>query len=226
MIQEFNEFCERMESYSQIRQDLFVLFALGKEPGYFVEFGACDGVYLSNTFLLETYYGWNGLLVEPSKHYNKVLRQKRTAKIDELCVSDKSGDTVKFLEIPNLQGLSGIEQHAYYDAHTEIRKEIGVEYEVNTISLNDLLDKHNCPDLIDYISIDTEGSELSILQSYDFSRKFKVISVEHNETFNRGPIEEIFRDNGYIQVLQEESKWDAWFLSKEVYDNLIERLAK
>ena len=89
-----------------------------------------------------------------------------------------------------------------------------------------MLDKHNCPDVIDYISIDTEGSELSILQNYDFSRKFKVISVEHNETFNRGPIEEIFRDNGYIQVLQEESKWDAWFLSKEVYDNLIERLAK
>jgi FkbM family methyltransferase len=226
MIQEFNVFCERMESYSQIRQDLFVLFALGKEPGYFVEFGACDGVYLSNTFLLETYYGWSGLLVEPSKHYNKVLRQKRTAQIDELCVSDKSGDTVKFLEIPNLQGLSGIEQHAYYDTHTDIRKEIGVEYDVNTISLNDLLDKHNCPDVIDYISVDTEGSELSILQNYDFSRKFKVISVEHNETFNRGPIEEIFRDNGYIQVLQEESKWDAWFLSKEVYDNLIERLAK
>jgi hypothetical protein len=68
MIQEFNTFCERMESYSQIRQDLFVLFALGKTPGYFVEFGACDGVYLSNTFLLETYYGWSGLLVEPSKH--------------------------------------------------------------------------------------------------------------------------------------------------------------
>jgi FkbM family methyltransferase len=226
MIQEFNTFCERMESYSQIRQDLFVLFALGKTPGYFVEFGACDGVYLSNTFLLETYYGWSGLLVEPSKHYNKVLRNKRTVKIDDLCVSDKTGDTVKFLEIPDLHGLSGIEQHAYYDAHTEIRKEIGFEYDVETISLKDLLSKHNCPGTIDYISIDTEGSELSILEGYDFSTKFKVITVEHNETINRGPIEKIFRDQGYIQVLQEESKWDAWFLSKEVYDSLIERLGK
>lgn len=226
MIEEFNKFCEKMESYAQIRQDLFVLFALGKAPGYFVEFGACDGIYLSNTFLLETYYGWKGLLVEPSKHYNKVLKTKRNADIDTLCVADKTGKAVKFLEIPNLQGLSGIEEFAYFDAHTEIRKEIGFEYDVDTISLNDLLDKHNCPETIDYISIDTEGSELSILEEYDFSRKFKVITVEHNETINRGPIEKLFKDKGYIQVMPEESKWDAWFLSQDVYDSLIERISK
>jgi FkbM family methyltransferase len=224
MIKEFNDFCDKLESYSQIRQDLLVLFCLGRKPGYFVEFGACDGIYLSNTFLLETYYGWNGLLVEPSKYYNKILKTKRNVKIDDLCVADKSGKTVKFLEIPGLQGLSGIEEYAYFDAHTETRRSIGQAYDVETISLNDLLDKHNAPEIIDYISIDTEGSELSILQNYDFSRKFKVLTIEHNETVNRGPIEELMKKNGYINILPEESRWDGWFVSQEVFNDLNVRL--
>lgn len=101
---------------------------------------------------------------------------------------------------------------------------MGQTYDVETISLNDLLDKHNAPDVIDYISIDTEGSELSILESYDFSRKFKVLSIEHNETINRGPLENIMKNNGYINVLPEESRWDGWFVSQEVFNDLNVRL--
>lgn len=224
MIKEFNEFCDKRESYSQIRQDLLPLFFLGEEPGYFVEFGACDGVYLSNTFLLETYYGWNGLLVEPSKHYNKVLRQKRTAIVDELCVADKTGNVIEFIEVSNLQGLSGIAEFAFNDIHTQTRIDQGHSYDVSTISLNDLLNKHNAPKIIDYISIDTEGSEYSILNAYDFSRQFKVITVEHNNTYQKDLINDLMSDRGYRQVLAEESKWDSWFVSQEVYNNTVERL--
>lgn len=224
MIEEFNKFCDKRESYSQIRQDLLPLFFLGEDPGYFVEFGACDGVYLSNTFLLETYYGWKGLLVEPSKHYNKVLRNKRTAAIDELCVSDKTGDTVEFVEVTNLQGLSGIAEFAFNDIHTQTRIDQGRRYDVSTISLKDLLDKHNAPEVIDYLSIDTEGSEYSILNAYDFSRKFKVVSIEHNNTYQKDLINDLMIYNGYVQVLPEESKWDSWFVLPEVYQDLTRRL--
>jgi FkbM family methyltransferase len=224
MIEEFNKFCDKRESYSQIRQDLLPLFFLGEDPGYFVEFGACDGVYLSNTFLLETYYGWNGLLVEPSKHYNKVLQNKRTSTIDELCVSDKTGDTVEFVEVTNLQGLSGIAEFAFNDIHTQTRIDQGKRYDVSTISLKDLLDKHNAPEVIDYLSIDTEGSEHSILSVYDFSRKFKVVSIEHNNTYQKDLINDLMISKGYVQVLPEESKWDSWFVLPEVYENLTRRL--
>ena len=45
------------QSRSQLFQDLFVLNTLDeKRNGYFVEFGAADGVYLSNSFLLEHDY--------------------------------------------------------------------------------------------------------------------------------------------------------------------------
>ena len=74
------------------------------------------------------------------------------------------------------------------------------------------------------MSIDTEGSELSILQNYNFSRKFKVLTIEHNETVNRGPLEDIMKKNGYVNVLPEESKWDGWFLSEDTVNNLNRKL--
>jgi FkbM family methyltransferase len=224
MIKEFNEFCDGKESYSQIRQDMLPLFFLGSDPGYFVEFGACDGVYLSNTFLLETYYGWSGLLVEPSSHYNRVLKTKRSSTIDTLCVADQTGNKIEFTEVAGLQGLSGISEYAFNDVHTQTRKDKGFTYEVDTISLKDLLDKHNAPETIDYISIDTEGSEYSILNAYDFSRKFKIMSVEHNNTYTKDLINDLLISKGYINVLPEESKWDSWYVLPEVYSNLVERL--
>ncbi len=225
MVKEFNDFCDNLESYSQLRQDLFVLFCLGRNPGYFVEFGACDGIELSNTYLLEKEFLWKGILAEPAKIWQYQLKNNRpNASIETLCVADKSGNTVKFLEIPGQEVLSGIEEYSYFDAHAETRKNIGQPYSVDTISLNDLLDKHNAPDVIDYMSIDTEGSELSILQNYNFSRKFKVLTIEHNETVNRGPLENIMKKNGYVNVLPEESRWDGWFLSEDTVNNLNRRL--
>lgn len=55
------------QSYSQLRQDLFVLNQLKfKKNAFFVEFGATNGINLSNTYLLEKKFNWNGILVEPA----------------------------------------------------------------------------------------------------------------------------------------------------------------
>lgn len=56
------------KSRSQLRQDLFVLTELNfKQNGYFVEFGATNGVDLSNTYLLEKEFNWSGILAEPAR---------------------------------------------------------------------------------------------------------------------------------------------------------------
>lgn len=53
------------ENFSQAYQDMFVLSILdGKEKGYFLEIGAFDGAFLSNTYLLEKSFGWNGIALD------------------------------------------------------------------------------------------------------------------------------------------------------------------
>lgn len=218
--QDFARFIEEIgeSKYSQIQQDIFALFVNKKQPGFFVEFGACDGVYLSNTYLLEKEYGWAGILAEPIKEYYDELVKNRDCFTDNHCVSNQTGDLVDFTEVnvDSDMGLSGITKHAHYDHHSETRKKNSKKYKVETISLNDLLDKYNAPETIDYLSIDTEGSELEILSSYDFSRKFKCISVEHNGTENRERIYSLLSSKGYDRILSDYSKWDDWYVDKEL----------
>ena len=65
------------KSKSQLRQDLFVLSQLNfKTNGFFVEFGATNGVDLSNTYLMEKEFGWSGILAEPARGWHKDLDKK------------------------------------------------------------------------------------------------------------------------------------------------------
>jgi len=58
-------------STSQLQQDIVARYVAISNNRYdkqfFVEIGAGDGYHFSNTFILEKYFGWSGLLVEPSK---------------------------------------------------------------------------------------------------------------------------------------------------------------
>lgn len=216
--QKFLEFSKRYESYSQLKQDVFALFCLGETPKYFLEFGACDGVILSNTFLLETYHDWKGLLVEPLERYNTHLKRIRTSDIDVRCVANVSGNNINFTEVANMPCISGITEHAVGDYWSDHRKTFGKTYSVPTVSLSDLLNEHNCPETIDYVSIDTEGTEFLILNAYDFSRKFNVLTIEHNDTGTKQPVIDLLTSKGYIHVIPEISMHDSWFISPEVFN--------
>ena len=52
---------------SQLYQDVFALLMVGDNyDKTFLEFGATDGLELSNTYLLESEFNWKGVLCEPS----------------------------------------------------------------------------------------------------------------------------------------------------------------
>lgn len=62
----------------------------GRPPGFFVEAGALDGEYLSNTLHLERHFHWTGLLVEAEKESYVVLRDKhRKAWSSPACLATK-----------------------------------------------------------------------------------------------------------------------------------------
>jgi len=216
---DFLAFCtSRIEiSNSQILQDLFVLWVLReKRGGYFVDFGATDGIELSNSYLLETKYGWNGIVAEPAKDWHASLRRNRQCSVEFDCVSDRSGSVVSFDETPGL-GLSTMASFADDDRHAESRQD-SVRYDVRTVSLNDLLQRHDAPGSIDYISIDTEGSELSILGAFDFQAyKPSIVTVEHNFVdAKRGAIFEVMTRNGYKRHFEALSMFDDWYVHQDI----------
>jgi FkbM family methyltransferase len=199
-------------SKSQIRQDLFVLSELGfKKNGFFVEFGATNGLDFSNTYLLEKIYNWRGILAEPAKCWHSTIIKNRSAYIENKCVWSSSNLILPFNEV-SMPGLSTINLYSNEDLHSETRKN-GKIYNVETISLNDLLLKYNAPPNIDYLSIDTEGSEFDILSNFDFDKyTFKVITCEHNYTPMRKRIFDLLTKNGYIRKFEALSKFDDWYV--------------
>ena len=201
------------DTKSQNFQDLYVLAELGfKKGGYFVDFGATNGIDFSNTFLLEDKFGWQGILVEPARCWHKDLHRNRpSAFIEELCVWKQSDIQLTFNETKNRE-LSTLDSFSNLDSHRELRQ-IGQKYEVTTISLTDLLDKYSAPRTIDYLSIDTEGSEFEILSAFDFDKySFSVITCEHNYTSAREKIFELLTSKGYTRKFEELSLWDDWYV--------------
>ena len=194
---------------SQLRQDLLVLSELNfKKNGFFVEFGSTNGVELSNTFLLEKNFDWKGILAEPAKIYHEELEKNRSAFIEKSCVWRTSGETFTFNEVGV---LSTLENFTSIDLYKDLRKD-GIRYDTKTISLLDLLEKYNAPKTIDYLSIDTEGSEYDILSSFDFSKyKFKIITCEHNFTEQREKIFKLLTNKGYQRKYTDISYVDDWY---------------
>ena len=90
------------------------------------------------------------------------------------------------------------------------------EYDLQTISLLDLLHGFGAPRHIDFLSIDTEGSELLILQAFDFSRyRFGAITVEHNYSSIREPLHNHLVLHGYRRIWPEISAHDDWYVGNE-----------
>lgn len=218
----FFGFCQRNigRSQSQILQDLWVLYMTGElRGGYFVEFGACDGHLLSNTYLLEKEYDWKGILAEPNPVWHESLRRHRSASISQLCVAPSTGETVSFLNAEEMPELSRMKEYVPDDVHErQGNRSAHTEIMIETISLGDLLAQNDAPAIIDYLSVDTEGSEFEILEAFDFnSHHFRLITVEHaGEEEKRVKIRGLLESNGYKNWCPELSRWDDWYIGPDV----------
>jgi FkbM family methyltransferase len=197
---------------SQLSQDVFVLSETGfKRGGYFIEFGATNGVKFSNTHLLEKEFGWTGIVAEPARVWQEDLSSNRNCHIEFDCVWSKTGEALEFNEVDAAE-LSTIDSFSGSDEHAKTR-EVGNKYSVTTVSLVDMLKRYDAPKEIDYLSIDTEGSEYEILSAFDFDTyRIKIITCEHNYTPMRSKINELLTSKGYIQKYPYLSLLDDWYV--------------
>jgi FkbM family methyltransferase len=194
--------------YSQSCQDILALYLNNmKEKGFFVEFGAADGIQNSNTLFLEKFNDWTGILCEPMDfYYNKLTQNRKLSKLSKVAVFSETGLNLNLL----LDGqFSTIEN--YQDTEQKINFS-GSEI-CETITLLDLLENNNAPNFIDFLSIDTEGSEYDILKNFNFEKyRFNFICVEHNFSENRKLIYELLEKNGYQRILSEISGVDDYYI--------------
>ncbi len=203
------------DTKSQNYQDIFALYETKyKRNGYFVEFGATDGDTISNTILLEKKYDWSGILAEPNPVYHDALQKNRNCHITKECVYSKTGEQIEFIA-SDVADISGIKEFATKDEHSETRKN-GQTIMVPTISLVDLLDSYDAPSSIDYLSIDTEGSEYHILDAFFRDNKeydIHMITVEHNYVNeDRDNILRLLTKNGYIRKFTMFSRCDDFYV--------------
>lgn len=194
----------RISSQGNIEQYFDSLFTA---PGYFLEIGCWDGEHYSQTAWLERERGWKGLCVDPFP-YNFENRNcslcKKAISIDGLprefikvSIDRRHGGDVSYLS-----GFSDtlhtywsmIEEHCEYEVVT-----------VETVTFAKLCEEYNLPEHIEFLSVDTEGSELEVFKGIDFRRyKFGLITFEHNfDWVKRESISTILLDNGY-------SLYEAW----------------
>jgi FkbM family methyltransferase len=179
---------EPIEYFSQYGQDKILdqeIFK-GKTSGFFIEIGAYDGIRFSNTYFFEKYRRWKGICVEPIKsRYDELVKNRKSLNLN--CCIASNNKPVKFSKISGYaEMLSGITSK--YDKKHKKRINLNLnekggsieEIEVQAITLNDLFEQNKIKEA-DYCSIDTEGSELDILNVFDFNKyKIKAFSIENN----------------------------------------------
>ena len=190
------------DSKAQLMQDLFVDYVLNKENGFFVEVGACDGLVHSNSYYLEKNKKWNGILCEPSEFWHEKLIINRPN-----CFIEKKPIFSDLKKKVNFSVKAGGRSHIDNNDNDNDKNLI------DSITLNQLFLKQGV-DIIDYLSIDTEGSEFDILSALNFNKyRPTIITVEHNyKKINRKKIFNLLKNNNYSRYFKSISRFDDWYI--------------
>ena len=211
--------------HGQHQQDRIVINLLHElRNGWFVELGAADGIEISNTLALEESFGWHGLCIEPSSAYKGLLQSGRRCIKRSDVVSGRQGEVITFVDQaqagslapPSLQATTthaNMETRSHAPSSTEglysgILKHMDA-YSVQgnfvtkiTRTLAELLEESHAPTHVDFLSLDTEGSEYDILSTFPFHlRTFGIILVEHNHIRKkRYQINRLLNSKGYVRI--------------------------
>lgn len=217
----------KKEIKSQLYQDIFASFIINDRfDKSFLEFGATNGIDLSNTYMLENELSWSGSLAEPDRNWIEDLKKNRpNSNIIRECIWSSSGEKLNFFS-SNVHVLSTLDDFKYSDkesmpGNTSERVKDGKIYQVETISLNDVIKKHYDEKVPSYISIDTEGSEYEILRSFNFAKyQPLVFTIEHNFTDLQIKIDQLMEENNYHRVFKNLTAFDAWYIHSKALDRL------
>jgi FkbM family methyltransferase len=206
--------------------------ALIDRDGDFYEAGAKDGLTQANTYWLERFRGWRGVLIEPMPVLvDECHLERPDARVVHaalVAASDGAGAGAVRMQFG---GLMSSVHGAHGDADAERRwVEPGLaigwfesyEADVPARTLSEILDEERAPE-IDLLSLDVEGFEPEALRGLDLERHApRWILVEaHDVTAGRAAIEASL---GERYVLEEQlSPLDLMYRRRDVRQRPSER---
>lgn len=197
--------------YSEHRQDFWLSQNLfkNKRNGVFVEFGAINGIDHSNSLYFEQKMGWTGLCLEPNPEAYDRLKVNRNCICKNYAVGDREA-MVDYTQFSGgLWGWGGVSEYIEEKHQERIDQYIPMEARKTIqVQMKPLLDilKEAKLSHIDYMSIDTEGSEYSILSKFfndcsPLSNQISIDVFDIENNFGTFPIEKLMTENGYIKVM-------------------------
>jgi len=163
-------------SYAQNFEDVMLARAFPGAAGFYVDVGANDPD-IDNVSRHFYERGWSGINIEPLSANSAELRRKRPRDINlEIAVGEEEG-TITFYEIGKWHGYSTTDA-ALAAQHRQDGLKV-VEHKVPVRKLSAILDEHAAGRAIDFLKIDVEGTELSVLRGADLRRhRPKIIVLE------------------------------------------------
>jgi len=163
-------------SYAQNFEDVILARAFPGATGFYVDVGANDPD-IDNVTRVFYERGWSGINIEPLTVNSVELRKKRARDINlEIAVGEKEG-SITFYEIGKWHGYSTTDS-VIAEQHRKDGLKV-IEHKVPVRKLSAVLDEHARNVSIDFLKIDVEGTELSVLRGADLNRhRPKIIVLE------------------------------------------------
>ena len=189
-------------SYSQYGEDLIIDKILGfKKDGFYIDIGAGDPSRFNNTkrFYLR---GWHGINIEPNVSIFKKLKEDRKRDINlNIGIRKNKGRINFFVFFPDtLSTFSEKIAKDYTNQGFRIVKKLRVEVKKLAKVFEEYVEK----EAVDFLSIDTEGGELDILESNHWEKyRPKLICVEtspHGEGDSGLKIENYLKSVAYREI--------------------------
>lgn len=190
--------------YSQHGEDAYLQTRFGdRSTGTYVDVGGFHPRKYSNTRLLHE-NGWSGVNIDMFDKKIELFKFDRPNDINICCaVSDRTGEMAAF-EFPGMGALDTTDQKTA----DEWAEKFGREYVKRTVparTLNDILSESGI-NKIDYLNIDVEGAEVSVLKGFDIARfQPDCISIEIH-----GPLSEVQNTEVYELLTAENMQMVAF----------------
>ncbi|WP_205696679.1 FkbM family methyltransferase [Conexibacter sp. SYSU D00693] len=165
---------------------------IDRDGGFFVEAGANDGFTQSNTYWLERFRGWRGLLVEPMQELADEARRERPTAHVVRCALVPAGFEdatvrMRFGDLMSTVSGSRNDEPDWTAAGLALGWRDPYEADVPARTLSSILDEIQAPE-VDLLSLDVEGFEAPVLRGLDMARHApRFVLVEMHDRAEQGP---------------------------------------